>query len=179
MMKSNKLLSTASFHVYFTIILSVKQFFFCIHKRLRGSEIAAVGYLERHLPSLTNPYAVAMVSYALANENKLNKEILYRFASEGFPASCPKRHRNISVAISHIHNCLVPFAFLRLYPLASGQSWTLYTGGNSLCSFSSGQGQGEHCPSRTLKLYSNWPTFSDTSNVLKIVIHIINLLRLG
>uniref|UniRef100_A0A8C5F6Z5 Uncharacterized protein n=1 Tax=Gadus morhua TaxID=8049 RepID=A0A8C5F6Z5_GADMO len=50
--------------------------------RLRGSEIAAVGYLERHLPSLTNPYAVAMVSYALANENKLNKEILYRFASE-------------------------------------------------------------------------------------------------
>uniref|UniRef100_A0A8C5BU05 Anaphylatoxin-like domain-containing protein n=1 Tax=Gadus morhua TaxID=8049 RepID=A0A8C5BU05_GADMO len=46
------------------------------------SEIAAVGYLERHLPSLTNPYAVAMVSYALANENKLNKEILYRFASE-------------------------------------------------------------------------------------------------
>uniref|UniRef100_A0A8C5C2K6 Anaphylatoxin-like domain-containing protein n=1 Tax=Gadus morhua TaxID=8049 RepID=A0A8C5C2K6_GADMO len=54
----------------------------CEDVRLRGSEIAAVGYLERHLPSLTNPYAVAMVSYALANENKLNKEILYRFASE-------------------------------------------------------------------------------------------------
>uniref|UniRef100_A0A8C5CD30 Anaphylatoxin-like domain-containing protein n=1 Tax=Gadus morhua TaxID=8049 RepID=A0A8C5CD30_GADMO len=54
----------------------------CTAHLLRGSEIAAVGYLERHLPSLTNPYAVAMVSYALANENKLNKEILYRFASE-------------------------------------------------------------------------------------------------
>uniref|UniRef100_A0A8C5C2S4 Uncharacterized protein n=1 Tax=Gadus morhua TaxID=8049 RepID=A0A8C5C2S4_GADMO len=42
----------------------------------------AVGYLEGRLPSLTNPYAVAMVSYALANENKLNKEILYRFVSQ-------------------------------------------------------------------------------------------------
>ncbi|KAM7418855.1 hypothetical protein PAMA_016129 [Pampus argenteus] len=41
----------------------------------------AVAYLERHLPSLTNPYAVAMTSYALANERKLNREILYKFAS--------------------------------------------------------------------------------------------------
>ncbi|KAE8300820.1 Complement C3 Complement C3 beta chain Complement C3 alpha chain [Larimichthys crocea] len=41
----------------------------------------AVAYLERRLPSLTNPYAVAVTSYALANENKLNREILYRFAS--------------------------------------------------------------------------------------------------
>ncbi|KAF1388632.1 hypothetical protein PFLUV_G00092310 [Perca fluviatilis] len=41
----------------------------------------AVNYLERRLPSLNNPYAVAMTSYALANENKLNKEILYKFAS--------------------------------------------------------------------------------------------------
>uniref|UniRef100_A0A8D0AIM2 Complement C3-like n=1 Tax=Sander lucioperca TaxID=283035 RepID=A0A8D0AIM2_SANLU len=41
----------------------------------------AVNYLERRLPSLTNPYAVAMTSYALASENKLNKEILYKFAS--------------------------------------------------------------------------------------------------
>uniref|UniRef100_A0A8C9X0E0 Complement C3-like n=1 Tax=Sander lucioperca TaxID=283035 RepID=A0A8C9X0E0_SANLU len=48
---------------------------------LPGSIDKAVNYLERRLPSLTNPYAVAMTSYALANENKLNKEILYRFAS--------------------------------------------------------------------------------------------------
>ncbi|TMS23031.1 Complement C3 [Larimichthys crocea] len=41
----------------------------------------AVAYLERRLPSLTNPYAVAVTSYALANEKKLNREILYRFAS--------------------------------------------------------------------------------------------------
>ena len=52
--------------------------------------MAAVGYLERRLPSLTNPYAVAMVSYALANENKLNKEILYRFVSQGFPPPVQK-----------------------------------------------------------------------------------------
>ncbi|XP_067438879.1 complement C3-like [Thunnus thynnus] len=37
----------------------------------------AVAYLEKHLPSLTNPYAVAMTSYALANEGKLNRQILY------------------------------------------------------------------------------------------------------
>ncbi|TDH11167.1 hypothetical protein EPR50_G00057890 [Perca flavescens] len=48
---------------------------------LQGSINKAVNYLEGHLPNLTNPYAVAMTSYALANENKLNKEILYKFAS--------------------------------------------------------------------------------------------------
>ncbi|XP_033961544.1 complement C3-like isoform X1 [Pseudochaenichthys georgianus] len=41
----------------------------------------AVAYLERRLPRLTNPYAVAMTSYAMANENKMNREILYKFAS--------------------------------------------------------------------------------------------------
>ncbi|XP_014901192.1 complement C3-like isoform X1 [Poecilia latipinna] len=41
----------------------------------------AVTYLERRLPNLANPYAVAITSYALANENKLNREILYKFAS--------------------------------------------------------------------------------------------------
>ncbi|XP_029941620.1 complement C3-like [Salarias fasciatus] len=41
----------------------------------------AVSYLERRLNSLTNPYAVAMTSYALANEGKLNREVLYRFVS--------------------------------------------------------------------------------------------------
>ncbi|XP_042282154.1 complement C3-like [Thunnus maccoyii] len=41
----------------------------------------AVAYLEKLLPSLTNPYAVAMTSYALANEGKLNRQILYNFVS--------------------------------------------------------------------------------------------------
>ncbi|CAI5679590.1 unnamed protein product [Oreochromis niloticus] len=48
---------------------------------LPGSIDKAVAYLERRLPSLTNPYAVAMTSYALANENKLNREILFKFVS--------------------------------------------------------------------------------------------------
>ncbi|XP_059191683.1 complement C3-like [Centropristis striata] len=43
----------------------------------------AVNYLETRLPSVTNPYAVAMTSYALANENKLNKDILFKFSSSG------------------------------------------------------------------------------------------------
>ncbi|KAM7010032.1 complement C3-like [Tautogolabrus adspersus] len=41
----------------------------------------AVAYLERRLPSVTNPYAVAITSYALANENKLNLGKLYTFVS--------------------------------------------------------------------------------------------------
>uniref|UniRef100_A0A8C9X1I5 Complement C3-like n=1 Tax=Sander lucioperca TaxID=283035 RepID=A0A8C9X1I5_SANLU len=48
---------------------------------LPGSIAKAVKYLERRLPSLTNSYAVAMTSYALANENKLNKKILYKFVA--------------------------------------------------------------------------------------------------
>ncbi|KAK2919240.1 hypothetical protein Q8A73_003611 [Channa argus] len=41
----------------------------------------AVTYLEKRLPSITYPYAVAMASYALANERKLNREILFSFIS--------------------------------------------------------------------------------------------------
>ncbi|XP_073327906.1 complement C3-like [Pagrus major] len=48
---------------------------------LPGSIDKAVAYLETRLSSLTNPYAVAMTSYALANENKLNRETLYNFVS--------------------------------------------------------------------------------------------------
>ncbi|XP_042256193.1 complement C3-like isoform X2 [Thunnus maccoyii] len=48
---------------------------------LPGSKDRAVAYLEKRLPSLTNPYAVAMTSYALANEGKLNRQILYSFVS--------------------------------------------------------------------------------------------------
>ncbi|XP_053273309.1 complement C3 [Pleuronectes platessa] len=48
---------------------------------LPGSVDKAVQFLERRLASLTNPYAVAMTSYALANEGKLNREVLFKFAS--------------------------------------------------------------------------------------------------
>uniref|UniRef100_A0A671YLM0 Complement C3-like n=1 Tax=Sparus aurata TaxID=8175 RepID=A0A671YLM0_SPAAU len=50
---------------------------------LPGGIDKAVAYLEKRLPALTNPYAVAMTSYALAQENKLNREILYNFISTG------------------------------------------------------------------------------------------------
>ncbi|XP_036969786.1 complement C3-like isoform X2 [Acanthopagrus latus] len=48
---------------------------------LQHSINIAVAYLETRLPRLTYSYAVAMTSYALANANKLNREILYNFAS--------------------------------------------------------------------------------------------------
>lgn len=60
---------------YFNCLLSFQK--------LLQSIFSAVSYLERRLPGLLNPYAVAMASYALANENKLNKETLYRFAAPG------------------------------------------------------------------------------------------------
>ncbi|XP_041788921.1 complement C3-like [Chelmon rostratus] len=50
---------------------------------LHDSINKAVSYLQRRLPYLTNPYSVAMTSYALANEKKLNRATLYRFASSG------------------------------------------------------------------------------------------------
>uniref|UniRef100_A0A8C7XSP7 Anaphylatoxin-like domain-containing protein n=1 Tax=Oryzias sinensis TaxID=183150 RepID=A0A8C7XSP7_9TELE len=52
-----------------------------VFHNLAGSIDKAVAYLEKRLPSLTNPYAVAMTSNALANEGKLNREILYKFLS--------------------------------------------------------------------------------------------------
>ncbi|CAK6976226.1 complement C3-like, partial [Scomber scombrus] len=52
-----------------------------VGQSIPGSIAKAVAYLENRLPSLINPYAVAITSYALANENKLNQEILFKFAS--------------------------------------------------------------------------------------------------
>ncbi|XP_023276371.1 complement C3-like [Seriola lalandi dorsalis] len=48
---------------------------------LQGSIDKAVGYLEGHLHQITNPYAAAISSYALAVENKLNRQILMKFIS--------------------------------------------------------------------------------------------------
>uniref|UniRef100_A0A669CIL7 Complement component c3a, duplicate 5 n=1 Tax=Oreochromis niloticus TaxID=8128 RepID=A0A669CIL7_ORENI len=60
---------------------NILNMLFSYAQSLPGSIDKAVAYLERRLPSLTNPYAVAMTSYALANENKLNREILFKFVS--------------------------------------------------------------------------------------------------
>ncbi|KAG5278132.1 hypothetical protein AALO_G00095550 [Alosa alosa] len=49
---------------------------------LPGSIKKATDYLEGRLKTLSNPYAVAMVSYALANVGKLNQEVLLKHAFE-------------------------------------------------------------------------------------------------
>ncbi|KAK2818284.1 hypothetical protein Q7C36_022217 [Tachysurus vachellii] len=49
---------------------------------LPESSRKATEYLEKKLPSLTNPYAVAMSSYALANAGKFNKQRLLQASSE-------------------------------------------------------------------------------------------------
>ncbi|KAL7852212.1 hypothetical protein SRHO_G00179970 [Serrasalmus rhombeus] len=43
----------------------------------------AIQYLERRIPSLTNPYAVAMTSYAMTNAGKFDKALLMRYSSGG------------------------------------------------------------------------------------------------
>ncbi|KAF4097397.1 hypothetical protein G5714_021405 [Onychostoma macrolepis] len=50
---------------------------------LRESIRKAVSFLEGRLPKLTNPYAVAMASYAMANADKLDKDILMRHSTQG------------------------------------------------------------------------------------------------
>ncbi|XP_062866793.1 complement C3-like isoform X2 [Trichomycterus rosablanca] len=49
---------------------------------LPGSMKKATDYLERTLPTLTNPYTVAMTSYAMANAGKFNRDLLMRHSSE-------------------------------------------------------------------------------------------------
>ncbi|KAM3864598.1 complement C3-like [Diretmus argenteus] len=68
----------------FTLIALQESRLICaanVNSLTRGIE-KAVSYLEKRLPSLTNPYAIAMTSYALANENKFNRDFLYKFASK-------------------------------------------------------------------------------------------------
>lgn len=43
----------------------------------------AVTFLELRLPSLTYSYAIAMTSYAMANEKKLNRNKLFQYSSPG------------------------------------------------------------------------------------------------
>nr|XP_055060094.1 complement component c3a, duplicate 6 [Misgurnus anguillicaudatus] len=49
---------------------------------LKGGMDKAIQYLTVRIHSLTNPYAVAMTSYALANAGKLNKDILMSHSSQ-------------------------------------------------------------------------------------------------
>uniref|UniRef100_A0A672IPF2 Complement component c3a, duplicate 5 n=1 Tax=Salarias fasciatus TaxID=181472 RepID=A0A672IPF2_SALFA len=66
----------------FNLIAMQESRAICGATSLPNSIDKAVAYLENRLEGLTNPYAVAMTSYALANEGKLNREILYKFAFE-------------------------------------------------------------------------------------------------
>ncbi|XP_072513378.1 complement C3-like isoform X2 [Salminus brasiliensis] len=48
---------------------------------LPGSMEKAIKYLDRRIPTMTNPYAIAMTSYAMANAGKFNKDLLMKFSS--------------------------------------------------------------------------------------------------
>uniref|UniRef100_A0A8B9JMQ1 Complement component c3a, duplicate 1 n=2 Tax=Astyanax mexicanus TaxID=7994 RepID=A0A8B9JMQ1_ASTMX len=47
----------------------------------------AIDYLSSKIPTMTNPYAIAMTSYAMANADKFNKDLLMKFSSGDLIAS--------------------------------------------------------------------------------------------
>ncbi|TSK18095.1 Complement C3 [Bagarius yarrelli] len=51
-------------------------------RSLTESSNKAIKYLENRLPTMTNPYAIAMTSYALANAGKFNKQRLLQSSTE-------------------------------------------------------------------------------------------------
>uniref|UniRef100_A0A8C7GIS4 Complement C3 n=1 Tax=Oncorhynchus kisutch TaxID=8019 RepID=A0A8C7GIS4_ONCKI len=70
----------------FVLIAMQEAHTFCTNydgiSELPDSMKKAVQYLESRNQYLTNPYSVAMTSYALANKGKLNKDILFKFSSK-------------------------------------------------------------------------------------------------
>uniref|UniRef100_A0A8C7TZ92 Anaphylatoxin-like domain-containing protein n=1 Tax=Oncorhynchus mykiss TaxID=8022 RepID=A0A8C7TZ92_ONCMY len=71
----------------FVLIAMQEAHTFCTNydglSELPDSMKKAMQYLESRNQYLTNPYSVAMTSYALANKGKLNKDILFKFSSTG------------------------------------------------------------------------------------------------
>ncbi|XP_051992807.1 complement C3-like [Xyrauchen texanus] len=65
---------------------------------LHDSMRKAVDYLEARLPKMTNPYAVAMTSYAMANADKLNKDLLMKHSTkmeEGTAWNTNQKHHSL------------------------------------------------------------------------------------
>uniref|UniRef100_A0A8C1FHP0 Complement C3 n=1 Tax=Cyprinus carpio carpio TaxID=630221 RepID=A0A8C1FHP0_CYPCA len=70
----------------------------------------AVVFLEGRVPQLTNPYAVAMTSYAMANADKLNKDILLKYSSQheaGRSWTVPGQHHHSLEATAYAVLALV------------------------------------------------------------------------
>uniref|UniRef100_A0A672Q8N2 Complement C3 n=1 Tax=Sinocyclocheilus grahami TaxID=75366 RepID=A0A672Q8N2_SINGR len=77
-----------------------------LHESIRK----AVSFLEGRLLQLTNPYAVAMTSYAMANANKLNKDILMKRSSQleaGRSWTVPGQHHHSLEATAYAVLALV------------------------------------------------------------------------
>ncbi|XP_056621796.1 complement C3-like [Triplophysa dalaica] len=77
---------------------------------LHDSMRKAVSYLEGKLHSLTNPYAVAMTSYAMANTKKLNKEELMKHSTQqeaGIAWIVPGQHHHSLEATAYAVLALV------------------------------------------------------------------------
>ncbi|KAI2668934.1 hypothetical protein H4Q32_028733 [Labeo rohita] len=77
-----------------------------LHESIRK----AVAFLEGRFPKLTNPYAVAMTSYAMANVGKLNKDILMKHSTKleaGVSWTVPGQHHHSLEATAYAVLALV------------------------------------------------------------------------
>uniref|UniRef100_A0A8C1Q4C6 Uncharacterized protein n=1 Tax=Cyprinus carpio TaxID=7962 RepID=A0A8C1Q4C6_CYPCA len=82
----------------------------CGKSSLHESIRKAVVFLEGRLPQLTNPYAVAMTSYAMANADKLNKDILMKHSTQreaGRSWTVPEQHHHSLEATAYAVLALV------------------------------------------------------------------------
>ncbi|RXN25902.1 complement C3-like protein [Labeo rohita] len=82
----------------------------CAASSLHESIRKAVAFLEGRFPKLTNPYAVAMTSYAMANVGKLNKDILMKHSTKleaGVSWTVPGQHHHSLEATAYAVLALV------------------------------------------------------------------------
>uniref|UniRef100_A0A672IQ88 Complement component c3a, duplicate 5 n=1 Tax=Salarias fasciatus TaxID=181472 RepID=A0A672IQ88_SALFA len=115
----------------FNLIAMQESRAICNATSLPNSIDKAVAYLENRLEGLTNPYAVAMTSYALANEGKLNREILYKFVSPELSHwPVPKRYKYTLEATAYALLALVKTeAFEDARPVVRWFSQQQFVGG--------------------------------------------------
>uniref|UniRef100_A0A672Q200 Complement C3-like n=1 Tax=Sinocyclocheilus grahami TaxID=75366 RepID=A0A672Q200_SINGR len=94
----------------FVVIAMQEASEICAGPSLHLSIMLAVSFLEGRLPQLTNPYAIAMTSYAMANANKLNKDILMKHSTQheaGRSWTVPGQHHHSLEATAYAVLALV------------------------------------------------------------------------
>ncbi|XP_076135425.1 complement C3-like [Alosa pseudoharengus] len=98
----------ASITAFVLIAMQESPTALCTEKRISNSIVRATHYLSLRIHTLTNPYAVAMVSYAVANAGVLRQDVLRRQALAGaFNWPVPGNHLFTLEATAYVLLALV------------------------------------------------------------------------